>query len=255
MCNNKKLLMYQLQFKKKANFCKQNSLPPIRQKGKKHDKNHKLYSHKKYKRYKNNFVKSNDFHAKKKNVSGKYKQLGKFQNKFNMLKIDSKNQKELFQILDDFPLNLLKIIPCKNIKFVKTLTKSGENGKSTLNFKEPFKRLNKEKSKTLTVNDLQHEINIVKQEISELKHTNKNINPELIILKVGQTDKKHDEHKDGDESSQQALLSDKGITDVFTNPQLALVNKMLLPKWFTKVKIVVSPDYHFTVIATKIRFC
>ena len=38
------------------------------------------------------------------------------------------------------------------------------------------------------------------------------------MLKVGQTDKKHDEHKEGDESSQQTLLSDKGITDVFINP-------------------------------------
>ena len=47
MGNNKKLLMYQLQIKKKANFCKQNGLSPIRQKGKKHDKNHKIYSHKK----------------------------------------------------------------------------------------------------------------------------------------------------------------------------------------------------------------
>ena len=28
-----------------------------------------------------------------------------------------------------------------------------------------------------------------------------------------------------------------------------LVNKILPPKWFTKVKIVVFPDYHFTVIA------
>ena len=69
------------------------------------------------------------------------------------------------------------------------------------------------------------------------------------MLKVGQTDKKHDEHKDRDKSSQQALLSDKGITDDFIDSQLALVNKILLPKWFTKVKIVVSPDYHFTVIA------
>ena len=60
-------------------------------------------------------------------------------------------KKELFKIIksnnspkDDFSLNcsnLLKIIPCKNIKFVKTLTKSEENSKSTLSFKEPFKRL------------------------------------------------------------------------------------------------------------------
>ena len=69
------------------------------------------------------------------------------------------------------------------------------------------------------------------------------------MLKVGKSDNKHDEHKDGDESNQQALFSDKGITDVFTNSQLALSNKILLPKWFTKVKIVVSLDYHFTVIA------
>ena len=46
-------------------------------------------------------------------------------------------------------------------------------------------------------------------------------------------------------SSQQALFSDKGIVD---NSQLNLVNKVLPPKWFTKVKIVVSHDYHFTVI-------
>ena len=58
--------------------------------------------------------------------------------------------------------------------------------------------------------------------------------------------KKHDEHKDGDESSQQAHLSEKGIVDHF---QLSPVHKLIPPKWFTKVKIVVSPDYHFTVVA------
>ena len=32
------------------------------------------------------------------------------------------------------------------------------------------------------------------------------------------SDSEHDEHKDGDEFSQQALLFDKCIIDVFTNP-------------------------------------
>ena len=58
MCNDEKLLKYQLQNKRKAkyemgNFCEQYGLPPIapsRQKGKKHDKSHKNYSHKKYKK-------------------------------------------------------------------------------------------------------------------------------------------------------------------------------------------------------------
>ena len=64
-----------------------------------------------------------------------------------------------------------------------------------------------------------------------------------------QSNNEQDEHKDGDESSQHALLSNKGIANVFNDSQLNLVNKMLPPKWFTKVKIVVSHDYHFNVIA------
>ena len=74
----------------------------------------------------------------------------------------------------------------------------------------------------------------------------------MLLLKIDKTldkqqsDNKQDEHKDGDESSQQALLSNKGIVDNF---QLNLVNKLLPPKWFRKVKIVISHDYHFTIIA------
>ena len=75
----------------------------------------------------------------------------------------------------------------------------------------------------------------------------------MLLLKIDKNlDKsdneqdKQNKQKDGDESSQQANLSDKGIVD---NSQLNLVNKILPPKWFTKVKIVVSHNYHFTVIA------
>ena len=80
-----------------------------------------------------------------------------------------------------------------------------------------MKKLNKKKSKDLTVNDLQHEINIVKQEISELKHNNKSDNNH-IKPKIDKSNKEHDEQKDGEKSSQQALFSDKSIIDVFTNP-------------------------------------
>ena len=73
----------------------------------------------------------------------------------------------------------------------------------------------------------------------------------MLLLKIDknlnehQSDNEQDEHKDGDESSQQAFLSDKGIVD---NSQLNLVKKMLPLKWFTKVKIAVSHYYHFNVI-------
>ena len=128
MCNDEKLLKHQLKNKRKAkyemgNFCEQYGLPPIapsRLKGKKHGKSHKNYSRKKYKKYRTNFVKPNDFYAKKKNVSKKfYKQRSgkgkcfncgkprhyskdckqkpsKLKNKFNMLNIDDKEQEELF---------------------------------------------------------------------------------------------------------------------------------------------------------------
>ena len=135
---------------------------------------------------------------------------------------------------------------------------TGKKLKSTISFEETLERFNKKKSKDLTVNDLQHEITIVKQEIIDLKNEfkniksdNHNIKQDLSLLKIDknldkqQSDNEQDEYKDGDESSQQTLLSDKGIVD---NSQLSLVNKLLPPKWFTTVKIVVSHDYHFTMI-------
>ena len=117
----------------------------------------------------------------------------------------------------------------------------GKKLKSTISFEETLERFNKNKFKDLTVNDLQHEINIVKQnelkpKFKSIKSDNNNLKQELIMLKIdknlNKSDNEQDEHKDGDESSQQALFSDKGIVD---NSQLNLVNKVLPPKWFTKV--------------------
>ena len=141
ICNDEKMLKYQLQNKKKAkyemgNFCEQYGLPPFapRQKGKKYDKSHKSYSHKKYKKHKNNFVKSNDFYAKNENVSKQYdkqrtgkgkcfnygkpghlskdckRKLGKLKNKFNVLNIDDKEQEELESLNQT-----IRLIPWKMI--------------------------------------------------------------------------------------------------------------------------------------------
>ena len=113
-------------------------------------------------------------------------------------------------------------------KFKKNLIKdeTSKKLKSTISFEETLERFNKKKSKDLTVNDLQHEITIVKQEIIELrnelkniKSDNHNIKQELILLKIDknidkqQSDNEQDEHNGGDESSQQALLYDKGVVD------------------------------------------
>ena len=146
------------------------------------------------------------------------------------------------EYLDKLKKNLIKHETSKKLK-------------STISFEETLERFNKKKSKNLTVNDLQHYITVVKQEIIELKNEfkniksdNNNLKQELLLLKIdqNQSNNEQDEQKDGDESSQHALFSDKCIV---YNSQLNLVNKMLPPKWFTKVKIVASHDYHFIVIA------
>ena len=77
-----------------------------------------------------------------------------------------------------------------------------------------MERFNKKKFKDLTVNDLQHEITIVKQEMIDLKNEfkyikndNNNIKQELITLKIDksldhqQIDNEQDEHKDDGDGS------------------------------------------------------
>ena len=56
-------------------------------------------------------------------------------------------------------------------KFKKNLLKEeiGKKLKSTISFEETLERFNKKKSKDLIINDLQHEITIVKQEMIDLK--------------------------------------------------------------------------------------
>ena len=109
-------------------------------------------------------------------------------------------------------------------KLKKNLIKNetGKKLKSTISFEETLERFNKKKSKDLTVNDLQHEITVVKQEIKKFKNIksdNNDLRQELLLLKIDknidkqQSDNEQDEYKNGDESSQQTFLFDKGIVD------------------------------------------
>ena len=70
-------------------------------------------------------------------------------------------------------------------KLKKNLTKveNTKKLKSNISFEETLERFNKKKSKELTVNDLQHEINVVKQEIIELKNEFKTIDVDNDSLK------------------------------------------------------------------------
>ncbi|KAL4619472.1 hypothetical protein ACB092_06G081500 [Castanea dentata] len=147
-------------------------------------------------------------------------------------------------------------------KFKKNLTRNNnvKKVKSKISLEETLERFNKKKPKHLTVNDLQHEITAIKQDIINLKNEfktvksdNANLKQELLFLKIDKNlDKhlsynEHDEQEDGDESTQPPSGNVSG--NALLDNQLALVKHILPPKWFTKVKIVVSHDYHFNTIA------
>ena len=84
----------------------------------------------------------------------------------------------------------------------------------------------------------------LKNEFKNIKNDNYNIKQELIMLKIDksldeqQSDNEQDEHNDGDESSQQALLSDKGTPDTFTDPQLLLLTNYFLQNGLQKLKLL-----------------
>ena len=69
-------------------------------------------------------------------------------------------------------------------KFKKYLIKdeTGKKLKSTISFEETLERFNKKKSKDLIVNDLQHEITIVKQEMIDLKNEFRKLKMIITIL-------------------------------------------------------------------------
>ena len=106
-----------------------------------------------------------------------------------------------------------------------------------------MERFNKKKSKELTVNELQHEIAIIKEEIVELKNKFKNIKNDSFNLKqeilLQRIDKQlnnqqfdtepNKQEEDGDNTSQQTPLS----STVLTKNKLSLINKLIPPKWFS----------------------
>ena len=74
-------------------------------------------------------------------------------------------------------------------KFKKTMIKDENDKKlkSKISLDETLERFNKKKSREITINDLQHEITIIKKEIIELKNVkndNFDLKQEMLLLKI-----------------------------------------------------------------------
>ena len=91
-------------------------------------------------------------------------------NSVNTLTKGEENEKLIIQLISQIQNPELQKEYLDKFKKNSLKEEIGKKQKSTISFEETLEKLNKKKSKDLTVNDLQHEINIVKQEISELKH-------------------------------------------------------------------------------------
>ena len=146
----------------------------------------------------------------------------------------------------------------KKLKKTPIKDENDKKMKAKISLDETLKRFNKKKSKEITINDLQHEITIIKKEIIELKNDLKNITSdyfdlkqEMLLLKIDkqldndQFDSEPDEEKDEDGPSHEAPLSNTAPTD----NRLNLINRLIPPKWFSKFKIVFSHEYEFSVVA------
>ena len=132
---------------------------------------------------------------------------------------------------------------------MKTLIEEENDKKprSKISFDETLEIFNKKKSKELTVNELQHEIAIIKEEIIELKNEfkkikndNFNLKQELLLQKIDkqldnqQSDSELDEQGDDDDSSQQPPLS----SNAFANNKFSLINKLLPQNGFQELKLL-----------------
>jgi hypothetical protein len=147
---------------------------------------------------------------------------------------------------EDFLMTLISKIenPELKEKYLKKLKKN-KISKSKISLDETLEEFSKQKSKVATVSDLQHEISIIKKDIVNLKKDlhnlkiDKDLNQEIFKLKDCFQNQDSD-NKSEEESNNILNSNDDKI--------ISLINKVVLPKWYAKVHIVVAQDYAFDVI-------
>jgi FtsZ-binding cell division protein ZapB len=105
-----------------------------------------------------------------------------------------------------------------------------------------------------TIQDLQLEINSIKQEIREIK-TNSQIaheqfTQELLALKLENNYIKQtpiipelEDKLQGDDEIKFPTKSNS--TDLFIN----LIDRVLFKKWYTEIQIIMNKEYYFTIVA------
>jgi hypothetical protein len=128
--------------------------------------------------------------------------------------------------------------------------------RSKISLDETLERFFKQKSKAVTISDLQHKINNIKKDIVELrkdlqdvKTNNKNLEQELLISKLKNCFQENN-YDNEDNISKHSYEAESNNNLIFNDVMIiSLINKVVPPKWYAKVHIVIAQDYYFNVIA------
>jgi hypothetical protein len=142
-------------------------------------------------------------------------------------------------------------------KLKKTIIKDANKpSKSKIFLDETLERFSKQKSKVVTISNLQYEISNIKKDIVDLKKDlhnlkidNKNLKQEFLISKLKNCFQEH--NSDNEDNKSEHFYEGESSNNLISNNVkiISLINKVVSPKWYAKVHIVVTQDYAFDVIA------
>jgi hypothetical protein len=129
--------------------------------------------------------------------------------------------------------------------------------KPTINLSETLERFHKLKPKKINLEDLQHEVNQIKNEIKQLKFENNKLEDRIAILEIN---KKFEDVKTNENLKNQFTNTDSSSEDDKaesskrhnkSNSEFQycnIINKKFPQKWHTKVKIIIDNEFEIDVI-------
>jgi regulator of replication initiation timing len=135
------------------------------------------------------------------------------------------------------------------------IKEANEPSKSKISLDETLERFSKQKSKVVTISDLQHKISNIKKDIVNLKKElhdlridNKNLEQEFVITKLKNCFQEHNSDNE-DNKSEHSYEGESSNNLISNNVKIiSLINKVCPPKLYAKIHIVVAQDYAFDVI-------
>jgi hypothetical protein len=166
----------------------------------------------------------------------------------------SKSEQIIFELIDKIEDPQIKFEYLKKISQIDhqetPLAKPDKTKYNYTNISDMFK---KQKAQ-VTIQDLQLEINSIKQEIREIRVNSQTayeqFSQEISALKLGNnkqvqipsSSEIEDKLQDNDDIE---YLPKSSSTDLFIN----LIERVIFQKWYTEVQIVVNKEYYFTIVA------